>query len=840
MAWRDSRRYKGRMCLFVLSIAIGVAALVALGSFWINVKDAINDQARALLGADLQVQTRQELSPDVHKVLDKISGDAAVETKISTMAFFPHNNGSRLAQVRAMRGDFPFYGEIVTDPPTAIDTLRSSQTPLAIAEESLLLQFDAAVGDTIRIGNQPFEVAGRLLGISGETVSLTQLAPRLLINAEHLPATGLIQPGSRVFYRYSYKLGPDFDKATIVTELEALSEVYGFRVETPESRKESLGKRLSRLFSFLGLVGFAALLLAGIGIGSSVHVYIRRKMATVATLRCLGAQRAQTFAIYLIQAAVMGLLGGVLGACAGAAVQHYLPGVMAAFIPAELDPRIVWPVAAAGVAVGLAGTMLFALGPLLALRDASPLLALRADFETTPSTLARFLTPAIVVATLITYALLSAQSIKHGVMLAGGLLGVFAILLGVGKITMVLLRKTVSQRLPFCWRQGLQNLYRPQNQTIVLVLVLGIGTFMLMTLHLTQRQVLGAFDADDTTNHPNMVLFDIQPDQLVEVRTILDEMSLPMLQEVPMISMRLAKINGVRTSELRQSNSAKPESQRIPKWALNRQYRSTFRDHLIDTETLTAGKFTGRFDNASSKPIPVSVEAGIAKDLKIKLGDSLTFNVQGIEMKTVVDSLREVDWYRVQPNFFVVFPVGVLEPAPQTIVAVTKVPDAATSAALQRATVSALPNVSLIDLTLVLKSLSGMLDNIRYAVEFMAIFSIITGLIVLTASLQLTRYQRLRESVLLKVLGASRRQVLSVVAAEHLLLGLLGANTGILLAVGASWALGRFMFETPFFLDWPALIVGNVAVVAVTFIVGMLNSIDVYRKAPLEALRRET
>ena len=151
MAWRDIRRYKGRMCLFVLSIAIGVAALVALGSFWINVKDAINDQARALLGADLQVQTRQELSPDVHKVLDKIPGDAAVETKISTMAFFPHNNGSRLAQVRAMRGDFPFYGEIVTDPPTAIDTLRSSQTPLAIAEESLLLQFDAAVGEDLDI-----------------------------------------------------------------------------------------------------------------------------------------------------------------------------------------------------------------------------------------------------------------------------------------------------------------------------------------------------------------------------------------------------------------------------------------------------------------------------------------------------------------------------------------------------------------------------------------------------------------------------------------------------------------------------------------------------------------
>ncbi|MEK7729527.1 MAG: FtsX-like permease family protein, partial [candidate division KSB1 bacterium] len=308
---------------------------------------------------------------------------------------------------------------------------------------------------------------------------------------------------------------------------------------------------------------------------------------------------------------------------------------------------------------------------------------------------------------------------------------------------------------------------------------------------------------------------------------------LSVLQQVPVVTMRLEEINGKNVRELQ-----KDTTNGIPSWALRREYRSSYRASLNDNEKLLSGVLQKQVSSPSDT-IRVSVDEGIAKTLKLKLGDALVFDVQGVPVKTVLGSLREVNWRRLMPSFYILFPPGALENAPQFHVLVTRVPDAASSARLQRTVVQAFPNVSAIDLTLVLRTADNILSKVAFVIRFMALFSILTGLTVLASAVSTSRYQRLQESVLLRTLGASRRQVLKIMALEYLFLGALAALTGLLLAFAGSWALARFVFETAFAPEILPTLVILVAVVALTIFLGMVNSRGLVERSPLEILRVE-
>lgn len=327
-----------------------------------------------------------------------------------------------------------------------------------------------------------------------------------------------------------------------------------------------------------------------------------------------------------------------------------------------------------------------------------------------------------------------------------------------------------------------------------------------------------------------MVLFDIQREQTAGVRALVKQAGLPVMQQVPIVTMRLESINGRNLMQIRKDTALK-----IPEWALNREYRVTYRDTLIGSETLSSGKV-----QAHTGDVPaVTFEDDFMKRLHLKLGDKLVFNVQGAPVETVVGGTRTVDWNRVQTNFLVVFPGGVLEQAPQFSVLMTRVPSTEKSAQFQRALVAKFPNVSAIDLGLILKTLDDILDKISFVIQFMALFSIITGLVVLGSSVVISKYQRMQESVLLRTLGANRRQVLLITLIEYGLLGLLASLSGIVLSVGGTWALARYVFETPYTPSgWPLLAVVAV-VTTLTMLIGLFNSRDVLNRPPLEVLRAE-
>lgn len=833
MAWRDSRSSRRRLLLFVSSIVLGVAALMAISSVGVNLQEGLDHQAKTLLGADLVVRARQPLNEAAEQLLAGIGGEQSRETGFSSMVLFPKSGGTRLAQVRALEGAFPFYGEMETDPVEAYLTFRRGAE--ALVEDGLMLQFNAQVGDAIKVGAFTYRIAGRLKKVPGETAAAGIIGARVYIPMQYLAQTRLLQRGSAVTYKTYFRLPREVDTEQLVKKLEPEFLKLRLDSETVQERKANLGRSLENAYDYLNLVGFIALLLGSIGVASAVHVYVKQKTSTLAVLRCLGAKGRQTFAVYLIQAAALGLIGASAGVLLGLAVQYLLPKLMQDFLPVSIPFSISWVSLLQAVFVGLGIALLFSLLPLLSLRQISPLLAIRVSYEDgaprrDPLRLLLYL---LILLSAAGFAVAHTRRWTHGLWFTAGLLFALGLLAGVAQLIRFAARRFFPGSWSYVWRQGLANLYRPNNQTLVLMLSVGLGTCLMMTLYLTHGVLVQEVSLWSRGHQPNMVLFDIQSDQTEAVRQLVTSFDVPILQEVPIVTMRLASLRGRPVEEI-----LKDPKNTIPEFALQREYRSTYRDRLVDTEKLLLGKLQKRV-RSESDPILVSLEEGIARRLKVALGDELVFDVQGLPVATRVGSLRKVEWERVQPNFFVVFPAGMLEEAPQFHVMVLKTPDNAAAARLQQAAVQKFPNVSAVDLALIVNTIDTILGKVAFVVRFIALFSIATGLMVLAGSVITGKYQRIRESVLLKTLGARRSQILRIMVVEYFLLGSFAALTGLLLAWAGSWALARFVFEAPFV---PVLLPSLAALLIVTSLsigIGLANSRGILSRPPLEVLRAE-
>ena len=835
MAWRDSRTYRRRLLLYMSSIILGTAALVSIRTLGDSMRTAVNLESKALLGADLDINTRRAFSDSAEVFLRSLGGAQSRQTSFASMVAFPRSASSRLVQVRALEGDFPYYGELETSPPNAAQRFRTQGS--ALVDDNLMIQHGAEVGDSIRVGLRTFEIEGRLIAIPGETAAMSTIGPRVYIPLADLESTALIQPGSRATYRALFRFDDSVNvQALVESHGTDTAARWGMDWDTVADRQAGLERSLGNLYRFLNLSGFIALILGSVGVASAIHTYVRRKRGTIAVLRCLGAEGRHTVTIYVIQAVSIGVIGSLIGAAAGFLVLGVLPALIQDFVPFELDIHYSYLPVLQGMGLGLLMALLFALLPLIAVRDISPLLTLRSSVET-PSRGARdpwrLALVAVLVAGIVLFSVSQSRQWYQGVGFAAGLIVAFALLSFVARGLIATARRLLPARWPYVWRQGMANLFRPDNQTVTMVVALGLGAFLLTTLYLLQFSLVGHISQVGGERQSNMVLFDIQPDQRDEIVESLERNGLPVMQQTPVVSMRLAGLNGRTTSEIMQDST-----DRSPRWAMRREYRSTYRGHLEDAETLLEGTLQPRVDG-ENEAVLVSVEKSIADRLGVGIGDEIVFDVQGIPVKTTVGSLRAVDWQRVQPNFFIVFPEGVLEEAPQFHVIVTRIDDPQVSARFQQETVSRFPNVSMIDLSLILGTLNDILGKVSLIVRFMALFSVFTGVIVLVGVVTNSRLQRMQESVLLKTLGGSRNQILKIMSIEYLFLGVIGAVTGVVLAYAATWILATFVFNISFIPAFIPVVAVIGGISAITITVGMLASTGIYRQSPLEVLRSE-
>ncbi|MDZ7714639.1 MAG: FtsX-like permease family protein [Balneolaceae bacterium] len=836
MAWRDARSNKKRLIIYISAIIVGVAAQVAITSFRDSLNNTINNQSKELLGADLEVEKDDSTFSDVTiAYFDSLGGKQADMIQLPSMAYFPKNGATRLSNIRAVKGNFPFYGKIETEPASAAKLYQEEGK--ALVDNTLMTQFGINPGDSIRIGNTTIEIAGALLKVPGEAAAASLIGPRIFIPKAKLDTASLIQQGSRVEYKRYFQFEPERDMQQLEESFDPFAERHDLGYDTVEERQEEIGEAIGNLGKFLNLVGFIALLLGGIGVASSIHVYIKQKIDTAAVLRCFGASSNQTMSIFLIQAVVLGFAGALVGTLLGIGTQYLLPSLVSEFLPVQVELTVSWLAIGLGLFTGTGVALVFALMPLLALRKASPLYTLR----TMEGSLMRLLNNktkwfiyGLIAATVAGYASLLTEDLFAGTMFTIGMAVAFGLLLLVAKALIILIQKFFPSHWSYVWRQGLANLYRPNNQTATLMLSLGLGMLLVSTLYFSQDMLMKELNFATRDDAPNLIFFDIQSDQNEGTTELIKERGAPILQNVPMVTMRIDSLNG-RSAEALDEDSTLD----IRGWALRREYRATYRDSLMESETLLKGDFIGQAESGS-EIFPVSPAQEIAEDLNLALGDTLIFDVQGVPIKTYVSSIREVDFQRVQPNFFMVFPTGVLEQAPQIFVTVTRAADRESSADIQQAVVQRYPNISAIDVSLILQTINQLIDKISFVIQFMALFSIITGLIVLASSVATSRFQRIKESVLLRTLGASKKQIIKIISIEYLFLGILSALTGLLLSVGATWLLGYFYFDLVFVPNLWVIGGGTLIITALTILIGMFNSRSIYKKTPLEVLRLET
>ncbi|WPU96773.1 FtsX-like permease family protein [Mucilaginibacter sabulilitoris] len=830
MAWRDSRKNRSRLFLFISAIVFGIAALVAIYSFKYNVQNDINGQAATLIGADLAISGNKPADAPLKRMLDSLGDKRSQERSFASMAYFPKSKGTRLVQVRALQGDFPYYGTIETTPIQAGTTFKKGQ--MALVDKTLMLQFNARVGDSIKIGNSLFLITGILNRAPGQSGVVAGIAPVVYIPMQYLQQTGLLKIGSRVNYSFYYKFTRPVNMDRLTKKIDPVLDKAGMRYDTIESRKENTGRNFGDLSKFLSLVGFVALLLGCVGVASAVHIYVREKIASIAIMRCLGVKASEAFLIYLIQIVGIGLIGSVTGAILGTAIQHLLPLIFKDFLPFTISVQISWMAIGQGILLGVIISILFALLPLISVRNISPLNTLRLSFDDAGISRdpLRWLVYALIVLFVTGFTFLQLDSWLGSLFFTLGILIAFMILAGVAWLLMRIMKLLINGSWSYLWRQGFANLYRPNNQTLILIVSIGLSTMFICILFFIQNILIGQVQLSSSGNQSNMILFDIQNSQKDAVADLTRKQGLPVLQQVPIVTLRIEQINGKTATDLQKDTTIK-----IPHGVFAYEYRVTFRDSLSSSEKLTNGTWIGKA--TPDKDVPVSVEENLAKRANLKIGDKMVFNVQGVQVPGYVSSIRKVNWGKVQTNFQIVFPTGVLEDAPQFQVLLTHVPSNKASAAFQRAIVRNFPNVSIIDLALILSVVDELLSKISYVIRFMSAFSIITGVVVLVASVRISKYQRIQESVLLRTLGASRKQIFTITALEYLFLGSLSALTGILIAFGGSWLLAKYSFEIPYTVSYLPAVILFFVISILTVIIGLLNSRDVLDKPPLEILR---
>ena len=468
-----------------------------------------------------------------------------------------------------------------------------------------------------------------------------------------------------------------------------------------------------------------------------------------------------------------------------------------------------------------------------------PLAALRRDVEPERRRLDawRLAAAAALTASTVALAALQVGSWRQGAIFSGGVAAALLVLWGASWGLIRAARRWLPGGWPYVWRQGLANLHRPSNQTATVVLAIGFGAFLLGTLFLVQYNLLRTLRVTGGPERPNLVLFDIQPDQLAAVRETLAGGGYRALGPVPIVPMRIQSLRGRPVTRSLADTARGTDGEPGPQggWALRREYRSTYRDSLVSSERMVAG----RWFTPGARETQISVERDLARELGVGVGDEIVWDVQGVPLTTRIANLREVDWARFEPNFFVVFAPGALEGAPQSLLTLTRVEGAAERGALQRRIAERAPNVTSVDLSSLQETLERLLDRVVLAVRFMALFTLGTGTLVLVGALATSRFQRIREGALLRTLGATRAQLFRIVLSEYLSLGALSAIVALALATAAGWALARFVFDGRFTLPLLPFAGLGAAVVALTVLVGLANSRDVLRRPPLEVLRGE-
>jgi putative ABC transport system permease protein len=835
MAWRDTRASRRRLVLFSFTIVLGIAALVAVGSFGSNLRQAVRGQPQTLLGADISIGLGSAPTAEFQHYVDSLGAQQGREKRYgASLSPVGGAAGNRMVQVRAIDGGFPFYGGFITEPADAVARLQTGD-PVAIVDPLVLQQFGLHVGDSIKLGEKPYVVVGSLVEFPAEPAILATLVPRVFIPWQAMPPPKDPKAsGDQGFHNLFLKLPAGADQAAIARDLRSRFTNLFPRVTTSDELAKNIDQALVAADRFLSLVVFVSLFLGAIGLASTLHVYIRQKLNTVAVLRCLGASARASFSIYLLQTAALGLCGATGGALLGIATQFALPTLLRDFLPVRLEVFVAWQPVLTAMGSGFGLCMAFTLLPLMAVRRVPPLAAVRSNILGGEK--ADPLQPllwAIMAAAVVLFAWTQTRSWTWALAYSAALAMAFGIFFGTARAVTWASRRWLPAAAPYAVRQGVANLHRPNNRTTLLLLALGLGMFLILTLYLTRATLDQEYSG---ANSPNLVLAEIGDTDIAALRKLVPAQGGRLIQEIPSVELKLTTVNGAAPGK---TGNARGPGGRLGPGAIS-NLRASYRRKLPAAEKVIAGAFTGVVAPGTAV-IPISIQGWlVGRNGPLKLGDEVVWDVEGVPIRTRVTSVRRMEGLQFEPNFPVLFPEGALEAAPKQYMLLVRAATPAISRRIQQAVLAAAPNTRVQDLAVLVDALDRIFARVAGLIDFIAFFTVATGVIMLAAAAVTGRYQRARETVLLRTLGASRLQLRKIQFTEYAILGVLAALVGSLLATIVNILLAHFLFKLPPAITAGGLLAATAAVVLVTVGTGVLADRGIARTSPLEILRQET
>lgn len=855
IGWRDLKSAPGKFGFVMLSVAVGVAALVGVRGLSDSFRTTLSGQARSLMAGDLSARI---LHPPTAEELSKVAailkqgrvgtGSSGIRstwvTETISMVSVPPDPVPLLVSLKAVDpSEYPYYGTAELEP--AMSLAQALEGDSAVVADEFLIRMNAKVGDTLRLGGRDFKIAAVLQQEPDRITAGAGLGPRVMISQAALARTGLVAPGSRVSERLLVKLpeeaagghSAEAEAAAVRSELESAlpdAQVMDFREGNP-----ALTRGLDNATAILSLICLVAMVLGAIGVAMAMHAHLEQRMDMLAILKAVGAGSGDLLRIFLLQTLGLGLVGGVVGVAAGLGVMVALPAAFGNLVPIHVVLNFPWQSVLAGLGTGLLTTLLFCLPPLLDVRAVRPVLVLRRLVESGPEGFRGWLAKwwarrlqlgiaALVVAALGGIAWALSDSAKVGSVFAAMFAVALVVLLALAAGALWLVRfllDRVRLRLPSSLRHGLANLYRPGNQSAAVLAALGTGVMLILSVYLMQAQVLRELKETASPKLPNIFLVDVTKDEVAGVRDFFEHQKgvQQQLDLMPVVPGRFVSINGQLVSEM--------QGKHYPRRMLENA-ELTWADAPLEGDTVTEGAWW-KGGNAAE----LAVRDGAAKRLNLSVGSAVELEIGGVARTLKVSAIYRADGQHLGGRVEFVLPSGQLKDQPATWYGGVHM-DPKQVAAMERALFAAYPTITVINVADVLVRIESVVDQITFVVRLLAGFSILAGLMILASSIASTRFRRMQEAVVLKTLGATRMRIVRTFSVEFSVLGLLAGAVGVVFANLLTRVL-LHRLEVAFHIEWGATAIALVGTAVLATATGWIASYRILGLRPLQVLREE-
>ncbi len=855
LALKEIRNNARFSLFFILNLSLGLIGFIALDSFKTSIQQHLENNSKAILTADLSVSSNQPFTREELQLFSEVIAPSHGESEqVRFFSMIAGKNNSRLVRVIGIDDQYPLYGQIVLKNRGTL-TQQSQEHRMAteqlLASKSiwvahdLMLALELEEGDSLKIGETPFVVSDAIVDDPTSAISVFAGVPTIYMAANQIEKTGLISLGSRVSYLRFYRLSPEADLPAVIERLrQRLDDLYPgspkIRVETHQDASDQLGRVLGYLNDYLGLVALIALFLAGVGAAYLFRSFLVSRFKEMAILISLGATRKDAYLMMLLQIVILGLISAAIASVLAFFLLPLLPAVLKDFLPKGFESQMGWSSLLLAFFMGTLGSVICCLPILTRIYHLNPITLFHENIISAHEDSRSFLGIGLsyLPGTVIYWILAVWQA--NSWIIGSLFLALFLIalmVLGAVAWGILVLCGRFSNRQGVTQRLALRNLNRNRLGAISCFLAIGLGALLLNIIPQIQQGLQAEISQPVDVKVPSFFLFDIQPEQVNSLQTYLEKEQQQLSYLSPMIRARLEAVNGTTFDSNAEQNAITREQQTEQRFR-NRGFNLSYRSQLQDSEAYVAGKpFSASYDITSNQLPEISLEKRFAERLGLKIGDELTFDVQSVPITGKVINLRKVKWNSFQPNFFITFQPGVLEEAPKTFLAGISNVAAVNKLSLQNGIVERFPNISVIDVSLLVGRILNVTDQISWAIRVMAYLSILAGLVVLFSIARYEVQQRFWEINLLKVLGARFQDIRTIIQIEFGILGFFAALFGVALSVILSFTISYIIFESIWNFSWYMMIISIASISLLSMVTALVATHHVLKQKPLGLLK---